>query len=93
MEKIRVAFIGMDHVHVQTLANDFVKYPDRIDIVGIADYPSHNPDTWQNKKKLNALGINYLINIGPDHLGRFPLEAQEILRGVVALEENEGKDK
>lgn len=53
MEKIRVAFIGMDHVHVQTLANDFVKYPDRIDIVGIADYPSHNPDTWQNKKKLN----------------------------------------
>ena len=33
MEKIRVAFIGMDHVHVQTLANDFVKYSDRIDIL------------------------------------------------------------
>lgn len=48
---------------------------------------------YKNKKKLNALGINYLINIGPDHLGRFPLEAQEILRGVVTLEENEGKNQ
>ena len=44
---------------------------------------------YNNKKKLNDLEINYLINIGPDHLGRFPLEAQEILRGVVSLEKNE----
>lgn len=41
---------------------------------------------YENKKRLNALGINYLINIGPDHLGRFPLEAQEILRGARELE-------
>ena len=41
---------------------------------------------YANKKKLSALGINYLINIGPDHLGRFPLEAQEILRKVKELE-------
>lgn len=41
---------------------------------------------YNNKKKLNALEINYLINIGPDHLGRFPLEAQEILMGVADLE-------
>lgn len=41
---------------------------------------------YENKKRLNDLGINYLINIGPDHLGRFPLEAQEILKGVVELE-------
>ena len=44
---------------------------------------------YKNKKKLNNLDINYLINIGPDHLGRFPLEAQEILKGVVALENAE----
>ena len=40
-----------------------------------------------NKKKLNALGINYLINVGPDHLGRIPVQAQEILRKVKTLEE------
>jgi alpha-L-fucosidase len=46
-------------------------------------------EIYENKKRLNALGINYLINIGPDHLGRFPIEAQEILRGARALEESE----
>ena len=51
------------------------------------DHNWKNSETiYQNKKRLNALGINYLINIGPDHLGRFPLEAQEILKGVVKLE-------
>ena len=49
-------------------------------------------EIYQNKKKLNALGINYLINIG-DHLGRFPLEAQEILKSVVALEDAEQAEK
>lgn len=44
---------------------------------------------YENKKRLNALGINYLINIGPDHLGRFPVEAQEILKGARELEKNE----
>ena len=43
-------------------------------------------DIYNNKVKLNSLGINYLINIGPDHLGRFPLQAVEILRGVKELE-------
>lgn len=46
---------------------------------------------YENKKRLNALGINYLINIGPDHLGRFPLQATEILREVKRLEDEENK--
>jgi alpha-L-fucosidase len=41
---------------------------------------------FSNKKRLSALGINYLINVGPDHLGRFPLEAQQILKDVAKLE-------
>ncbi|MBQ9115417.1 MAG: alpha-L-fucosidase [Clostridia bacterium] len=41
---------------------------------------------YENKKRLNAMGINYLINVGPDHLGRIPCQAQEILRGVAELE-------
>ena len=42
---------------------------------------------FANKTRLSALGINYLINVGPDHLGRFPLEAQQILKDVAKLEE------
>ncbi len=34
------------------------------------------------KEKLNSNGINYLLNIGPDHLGRLPAPAVEILREV-----------
>ena len=41
---------------------------------------------FANKKRLSALGINYLINVGPDHLGRFPIEAQQILKDVAKLE-------
>ena len=32
------------------------------------------------KKHLNDRGINYLLNVGPDHLGRFPARAVSILK-------------
>ena len=32
------------------------------------------------KDRLNARGINYLLNVGPDALGRFPAPTQEVLR-------------
>ena len=32
------------------------------------------------KKHLNDRGVNLLLNIGPDHLGRFPTGAVEVLR-------------
>ncbi len=34
------------------------------------------------KERLNKQGINYLLNIGPDHLGRMPAPAVDILRKV-----------
>ncbi len=34
------------------------------------------------KKHLNDRGINYLLNVGPDPLGRFPAKAVEILEEV-----------
>ena len=35
-----------------------------------------------NRRKLEKLGVNYLINVGLDPLGRIPLQAQEILQKV-----------
>ncbi|MBQ6824514.1 MAG: alpha-L-fucosidase [Clostridia bacterium] len=32
------------------------------------------------KKHLNERGVNFLLNIGPDHLGRFPAPAIDILK-------------
>lgn len=34
------------------------------------------------KEQLNSRGINYLLNIGPDYLGRLPAPAVDILREV-----------
>lgn len=34
------------------------------------------------KEHLNSRGINYLLNVGPDYLGRIPAPAEKILREV-----------
>ena len=36
----------------------------------------------KTKKKLNGMGCNYLLNVGPDHLGRIPAPCVDILRRV-----------
>ncbi len=38
-----------------------------------------------NRKKLSQLGINYLLNVGPDGLGRIPLKSQQILREAAEI--------
>ena len=38
-----------------------------------------------NRRKLNDMGINYLLNVGPDGLGRIPVASQEILRKAAEL--------
>ncbi len=65
---------------------------------GLFECPATLNDTWGYKAfdenwkpaarvreirdRLNAQGINYLLNIGPDPLGRFPAPAVEILRAL-----------
>ncbi|MBR5312190.1 MAG: alpha-L-fucosidase [Clostridia bacterium] len=44
---------------------------------------------YKNKKHLNDMGINYLLNVGPDALGRIPSFSVDILRGAAELEKNE----
>ena len=43
-------------------------------------------EVYKIKNKLNKLGANYLINVGPDHLGRIPTECIEILKKTKELE-------
>ncbi len=51
-------------------------------------YKSYDND-WKSleeikriKNHLNNLGINYLLNVGPDHLGRIPAPSQDILKNI-----------
>jgi len=41
---------------------------------------------YANKKHLNELGISYLVNVGPDHLGRIPGPSIDILRAAAELD-------
>ena len=70
---------------------DFVPEKD-----GLYECPATLNDTWGYKTfdnnwksaetvratrdRLNAKGINYLLNIGPDPLGRFPVPAMNVLK-------------
>lgn len=39
----------------------------------------------ERRQKLNSMGINYLLNVGPDGLGRIPSFSEEILRSAYKL--------
>lgn len=45
-----------------------------------------------NRQKLEKLGINYLLNVGPDWLGRIPYQAEVILRKANELYEKSKND-
>ncbi len=46
-------------------------------------------EIYQIKNKLNKLGANYLINVGPDHLGRIPPESIKILKEIKEMLDKE----
>ena len=52
--------------------------------VGMNYYGNKHGDRHR-KKKLNSLGINYLLNVGPDALGRIPSLSVEALRNAAEL--------
>lgn len=45
-----------------------------------------SPETIvERRKKLNSMGVNYLLNVGPDALGRIPSQSAENLRRAADL--------
>lgn len=42
------------------------------------------------KKHLNDMGVNYLLNVGPDHLGRIPSFSVDILKKAAEIEKQNG---
>ncbi|MDF0479558.1 alpha-L-fucosidase [Vagococcus sp. PNs007] len=41
---------------------------------------------YKQKHHLNSMGINYLLNVGPDGLGRIPMDSVAILKAVREME-------
>lgn len=51
--KLRVAFIEIAHIHVNNLSHDFIKYSDKIELVGAADVPPYTDEELKMRIKLN----------------------------------------
>lgn len=54
MSKIRVAFIGLEHIHLNNLSHDFNRYGDVLEIVGMADVPPYTPEELERNIKMNT---------------------------------------
>ena len=59
----------------------------KIEVVEIPQNWKSAEEVLRIKKHLNDHGINYLLNIGPDGLGRIPVPAIEIFKKIGALSE------
>lgn len=58
MKKLKVALIGLAHVHAQILYKDFNKYPDKIEWLGCADVPPYSEDGLKRRLELNMPNID-----------------------------------
>ena len=53
------------------------------DLNAILEKMDMTPEKIEERRtKLNDMGINYLLNVGPDYLGRIPAPAADILRAL-----------
>lgn len=54
MDKVKIAIIGMGHVHVKLMYEAFQQYVDEIDWLGLADMRCDRPDETRRLLELNA---------------------------------------
>ena len=52
-EKIRVAFIGMAHIHLGQLSHQLYEHKDELEYVGVADYHPESQEEFETHIKLN----------------------------------------
>ena len=53
MKKIRVAFIGMAHIHLEQLSNQLYKHKEDIEFVGVADYHPESQEQFETHIKIH----------------------------------------
>ncbi len=53
MKKLRVAFIGMAHIHLDNLSRDFYEHTDKVEIIGVADVPPYTQEEREIRIRLN----------------------------------------
>ena len=66
MSKLKVAFIGLSHIHLSNLSAEFYKESDRVELLGAAEYPPFTKEEVEIKCSLN-LNKRFDIKIWDDY--------------------------
>lgn len=56
MKKLRIALIGLEHVHTQGLVNGFLRYPELVEFVGMADVPPYTEEELAKRVEMHQPG-------------------------------------
>ena len=57
MKKIRVAFIGMAHIHLGQLSFQLYQHKEDFEFVGVADYYPESQEQFETHIKLNKANV------------------------------------
>ncbi len=67
MKKIRAAIIGLAHIHAILMIRDLEKNGDKVEIVGMADYPAHDPAQVEKRLKMNTPPEGHNVQLWDDY--------------------------
>ncbi len=67
MEKIRVAIIGIAHIHAILMIRDLEKNRDKVEIVGMADYPPFTKEELEKRLVMNMPPEGYNVPLWDDY--------------------------
>ncbi len=67
MKKIRAAIIGLAHIHAILMIRDLEKNGDKVEVVGMADYPVHDPVLVEKRLKMNTPPEGHNVKLWDDY--------------------------
>ncbi len=67
MKKIRAAIIGLAHIHAILMIRDLEKNGDKVEVVGMADYPTHDPALVEKRLKMNTPPEGHNVRLWDDY--------------------------
>ncbi len=67
MKKLRAAIIGLAHIHAILMIRDLKKNSDKVEVVGMADYPPYTHEELEKHLKMNTPPEGHSVEVWEDY--------------------------
>ena len=67
MRKLRAAIIGLAHIHAILMIRDLEKNSDKVEVVGMADYPPYTQEELEKRLKMNTPPEGHHVKVWEDY--------------------------